>query len=79
LAVTSFAVFALFTKLDYMGLSSAPHVVRVEVPINFWRVQRRIVHVLNYHRVPRELHEGPGPYEQHVADVRAVQLEQRDL
>jgi hypothetical protein len=78
LIVAIFAYFA-FVKQDDLGFGSAPHVVRVEVPVSQWNAQRRIVHVLAYHLVPREMHEGQETYEQHVADARAVQEEQRDL
>jgi hypothetical protein len=60
-------------------LGTAPHVPRVEVPVNLWNAKRRIIHILDHHLVPRELNEGPEPYEQHVADAQAVLLEQRDL
>jgi hypothetical protein len=65
--------------VDVAASRQAPHVVRVDVPVNLWKAKRRIIHILDHHLVPRELHEGPEPHEQHVADVRAVQLEQRDL
>jgi hypothetical protein len=73
------AIFFLFPFRDDLGLHSAPHVARVEVLIDLWNARRRLIHVCDYHLVPPELHEGPEPYRQHVADVQAVQLEQRDL
>jgi hypothetical protein len=64
---------------DVADLRQAPHVARVDAHVHPWLPQRRIIHILDYHLVPRKLHEGPEPYEQHVAEVRAVQEEQRNL
>jgi hypothetical protein len=79
----AFAVVVRFDlwpeSADVAELRLAPHVMRVEAPVRPWRTNRRIIHVLDYHWVPRELHEGPEPYEQHLADVAAVQAEQVPL
>jgi hypothetical protein len=47
-------------------LRRAPNVARVETPVRPHDATRRIIHVLDYHWVPCELHEGPEPYEQHL-------------
>jgi hypothetical protein len=60
-------------------LQQAQHVASVEAPDRPWRTDRRIIHILDYHWTPRELHEGPEPYERHLADVAAVQGEQMPL
>jgi hypothetical protein len=64
---------------DVAELRQAPHVARVEAPVRPHDATRRIIHVLDYHWVPRELYEGPEPYEEHLADVAAVQAEQVPL
>jgi hypothetical protein len=65
---------------DVAAVRLAPHVARIEARVEA-RVRpqdarRRLVHVLDFHLVPRELHEGPEPYARHLADVAAVQREQ---
>jgi hypothetical protein len=89
LAGAAFLAFAVFLTLpavfrlvlapepaDVAELRQAPHVARVEAPVRPHDAARRLIHVLDYHWVPRELHEGPEPYEEHLADVAAVQREQ---
>jgi hypothetical protein len=60
---------------DVAALRRAPHVARVAAPVRPQEARRRLVHVLDYHWVPRELQEGPEPYARHLADVAAVQEE----
>jgi hypothetical protein len=86
LAGAAFLVFAIVHRFglwpepaEVAELFRAPHVVRVEAPVRPWRTDRRIIHILDYHWTPRELHEGPEPYERHLADVAAVQAEQMPL
>jgi hypothetical protein len=63
------------SALGDMGLHHAPHVLRADVRLR--PRQRLLVHVLDWHLVPRDAI--PEPYAQHLADVDAVQAEQRDL
>jgi hypothetical protein len=58
-------------------LRQAPHVARVEAPVRPHDAARRLIHVLDYHWVPRELHEGPEPYEHFLALVQGIQDEQQ--
>lgn len=63
-----------------------PHHLRqfaqVEVPLQPSRPTRRLVHVLDWHFVPREAFEADTPgadYEGHLELVRTIQANQRKL
>jgi hypothetical protein len=56
-----------------------PRTSRVEVPVKLWNARRRIVHVFDYHLVPREPHEGPEYLESDAArDYQKGQFVERE-
>lgn len=60
------------------ALRRAPGVVRVEEPLISLNPARRVVHLLDYRLVPREVY-GPDGYGEHLRRVEAVQDEHMAL
>src|SRR5947209_11552541 len=60
------------------ALRGAPGVVRVEEPLTSLNPARRVVHLLDYRLVPREVY-GPDGYAEHLKRVEAIQEEHMAL